>query len=83
MADHPSPKAEGFYWAIWTSCAPGTADEDAWCCSGEWEPVEVWVNGFEADDPEYFMVFVGGVQQSQLISNFKWGPQIALPTELK
>lgn len=82
MADYPKPKTEGFYWAIWTSCATGTADEDCWVSSGEWEPVEVWLNGHDPVEDEYLMVFVGGVQRGQLLTNFKWGPAIARPKEL-
>jgi hypothetical protein len=78
-ATRKCPDREGFFWAKWISCAPGTADEQDWTPSNSWEVVEVWDNGGEPGSGEEFMVFVGGVQRSQRQSDFLWGDCILQP----
>ena len=72
---YPTPNKPGFYWAKWKIKEPGTTDEfDK--PSDIWEVVEVFENGGDSEDPEYYMVFVGGVQKPQNIANFYWGYEI-------
>lgn len=82
------PTKEGFYWALWTSPALGTheADDNTWPWSC-WQVVEVYENFIgtpcEADKAEKFLVFVGGVRESQYLDNFQWGELVAMPEAIK
>ena len=76
------PTREGFYWARWLKAAPGTVDEAELGDMSEhalWEVVDVFLNGGNADDPEYLLVHVPGVQKAQPRENFEWGNRIPKP----
>lgn len=71
------PTKKGFYWAKWKKVEEGTVlDLNDDLLTGKWETVEVFENCLDKNDDEYLRVFVGGVQKSQPIKNFEWGPQI-------
>lgn len=76
-----NPTTPGFYWALWRSAAPGTADNGEGCmgADAEWEVVEVWENSLDPSDDEYLMVHVGGVEKGQGLHRFEWGPKIIPP----
>lgn len=65
------PTRPGWWWAKWTSKAPGTADPDD-APSGHPEIVEVIENCIDETDPEHLGVFVGGVGKMQWLENFEW-----------
>lgn len=70
------PTQPGFYWALWTSPAPGTHEAaEITFPVAKWEIVEVWINRVdpcEADKGEEFGVSVTGVRESQWLHNFRW-----------
>lgn len=76
MSKFPMPKKAGFYFAKWRICAEGTADEDTFEPEDRWCPVEVFVNGSDPTDDEFFRVFVLGVRESQPMDGFVWGSRI-------
>jgi len=83
MASAPIPTKPGFYWAKWRIAEDDTADNGE-CCPGihaEWEVVEVFENTTDCGDPQYLMVFVPGVAQSQSLENFFWSAKQLLPIE--
>ena len=63
------PTAPGHYWAKWKIADDGTADEAEFTPSDRWEVVEVL---YDPNGP--LRVFVPGVEASQAIENFFWGP---------
>lgn len=71
------PEKEGFYWAKWKICDEGTADEHCFKPHDDWEVVQVFINGgCDDEDPDYFRVFVGGVEKTQSLENFFWGKEV-------
>lgn len=65
------PTTKGYWWAIWTSKAPGTADPDD--PPGPLpEIVYVYVNCLVETDDEHLAVAVNGVEQCQWLENFIW-----------
>lgn len=83
MGKHPIPELEGHYWAK-LKLADNPDDN-----SVNWEVVQVFDNisrpWCEADieTGECMMVSVPGLSKSQRIDAFVWGPQVAMPDELK
>ncbi|WAX93161.1 hypothetical protein N7E70_015800 [Aminobacter sp. NyZ550] len=76
MADL-TPTKPGYYWAKWRKPLPGTRDAAELTPSDRWEPVQVFENALDDQDPEYLMVEVGGVEKAQSLDGFVWGPAIA------
>lgn len=88
MPMHPTPTREGFYWAKWKFATPGTdtclhcgKPNSEWETESpisltDWEPVEVFENCGDARKGDLFRVQVGGVNKSQSIEDFVWGPEI-------
>jgi hypothetical protein len=69
------PSAEGFYWAKWKIAEDGTTDaDDGVVAPDKWEVVEVFQNHFNDGEPEQWLASVPGVEKSQSIENFYWGP---------
>ena len=72
------PIGPGFYWAKMIKADPNTRDGED-CLSDRWETVEVVTNSIDPSHREYLMVSVPGIEQSQSIENFEFGPQIHMP----
>lgn len=70
----PLPHRSGYYWAKWQAAAPDTREAQHLTPSRDWEVVWVFENGSEAADSEYLRVLVVGVEQSQKLDDFQWGP---------
>ena len=78
VIEWPVPTRAGHYWAQQIAVSPGTADEAAFEPRSEWEVVWVYENSQERADPDYLRVFVLGVERTQCLKNFNWGPPVAL-----
>lgn len=82
MGRYPTPEHEGHWWAK-LKLADNPADN-----SSQWEVVQVWDNILrpwcEADieTGECMMVSVPGLEGSQLIDAFVWGPPVPKPEGL-
>ncbi len=85
MTKYPTPDHEGHFWAK-LKLADAPEGED-WT-SHDWEVVQVFDNIIrpwcEADieTGECMMVHVPGVERSQAIDAFVWGPAVHKPAEL-
>lgn len=83
MTTYPTPDAEGHYWAKLKLA--DNSDHNSF----SWEVVQVYDNIMrpwcEADieGGECQFVHVPGIEQSQPIDAFVWGPPVPLPEELK
>jgi len=76
VTKHPVPTKEGHYWAKWRIAADGTIEGDEITPSDIWEVVQVNING--GTDPEtYLSVSVPGVEKTQWLDCFVWGPRVA------
>lgn len=72
---HPTPTKPGWFWAKWQIASDATRDGDDLTPSDRFEVVEVVMN--HGDDPrESLMVSVPGVEASQALDAFFWGPEI-------
>lgn len=69
-----TPMKTGFYWAKWRIADEGTKEGDELTPSDQWEVVHVFENIADTEDPEYLRVEVPGVERSQSLENFFWGP---------
>jgi len=69
------PASEGHYWAKWKIASPETPP-DMRGTGDEWEVVQVWDNNSKQ---EPFRVSVPGVEQSQELDAFYWGPKVEPP----
>lgn len=78
MTDTPEllPKKEGFYWAKWRIATGGTPNGDELTPCDDWEVVHVVVNGTNPKSDDYLRVSVCGVQMSQCLDGFFWGPMV-------
>lgn len=75
MGRMPPPKAEGFYWAKWKIADDGTVGADDGALDpNRWEVVDVFRNHLGDDPAGRWRVLVPGVQRSQSLENFYWGP---------
>lgn len=74
---HPTPDKPGTYWAKWKIADPDTPP-DMLTHGSPWEAVQVFDNGGDGSEP--FRVAVPGVEQSQSLDGFYWGPRIEPPT---
>jgi hypothetical protein len=70
----PKFEREGFWWAKWLKADPGTADDGEGCSGDKWEPVEVVANVALPEVTDDWRVAVLGVEKSQSVRNFEWGP---------
>ena len=70
----PVPIQPGFFWALWHTADPATPDGAIQVQDPVWGVVEVLENCGDPDDPRYLRVLVPGVEVSQAIDNFAWGP---------
>lgn len=77
MAKHPTPTRTGYYWAKWRIASDGTTDGDDITPSDTWEIVQVNDNNGEPGSNEEFSVAVPGVEQTQWLDQFVWGPHVA------
>lgn len=66
-----TPHTEGHYWAKQIS-----SDDICYEPSGEWEVVQTFDNG---GDKFELRVFVPGLEMSESVSNFEWGPRVIAP----
>lgn len=68
------PTEEGFYWAKWRIAEENTFkdDEQFNMRYNGWEVVEVWQNGINPGEDEFFFASVPGVAKSQPLENFHW-----------
>lgn len=66
------PARPGFYWGRWHTPVPGTADDGEMCIGTEWAVHEVFRGGFD----EGLRAFVPGVEKSQSLDAFEWGPEV-------
>lgn len=72
-ARYSTPEQPGVYWAKWKIAEDGTVEGNELTPSSRWEAVQVFENG--GDDPTDFLrVLIPGVQKSQSLENFTWGP---------
>lgn len=67
---YPTPNAEGHYWGKFVHKMPNGED---WV-SVDWEVVQVFDNGGE--DCDMLRVAVPGIEPSQPIDAFTWGPRV-------
>lgn len=74
MSKFPTPAGEGHWWAKLK------LHDDPELNSVDWEVVQVFDNNGE--DAEAFMVSVPGIERSQRIDMFVWGPPVPMPREL-
>lgn len=65
------PSSVGWYWAKWKIADDGTRDGDENATGAVWECVEV----YEPNNNDGLLrVFVAGVERTQSLENFFWGP---------
>ena len=76
MAGQIQPSDEGIYWAKQKLSDHFDSTDLA---PDQWEPVDLYVNGGDPGDPEYWKVFVLGRDKSESPENFFWGPKIEEP----
>lgn len=74
MSSQPLPIREGFYWAKWRIANDDTREAEELTPSDSWEVVYVFENSFDLASDERFMASVPGVEKSQSVENFYWGP---------
>lgn len=75
MARYLTPNREGHWWAKLK------LHDNPDLNSVSWEVVQVFDNNGEG--AEAFMASVPGIEKSQPIDAFVWGPPVLLPEELK
>lgn len=77
MAKYPTPDRPGHYWAKLVHPSQMPLGED-WR-SADWEVVSVDINDpcGSQGDPEYLSVLVPGVEPTQWVDDFVWGPRVA------
>jgi len=66
------PTRAGFYWAKWLIADRETVEGSALAPSHDWDVVYVYENGFDKE-ADFLRVLVG-VESSQSLKNFEWGP---------
>jgi hypothetical protein len=71
-----APGKEGFFWGRWHTPAPGTADGGECCNPTIWEVHCVFRNHWRINHDDEFRVSVPGVEKSQPINGFEWGPEV-------
>jgi len=69
-----APTREGFYWAKWRIADDGTREGEELTPSDDWEVVYLFENSQDEASDERFMASVPGVERSQSVENFFWGP---------
>lgn len=72
---YQTPTKPGWFWAKWQIASEATRDGAELTPSGRFEVVEVVENAAE-EDPEHLMVSVPGVEASQALDAFFWGPEV-------
>jgi hypothetical protein len=68
------PQEIGFYWAKWLTADEATRDGSVLAPARDWEVVYVCENRSDEGAVERFRVLVVGVESTQRIPNFAWGP---------
>ena len=69
-----SPARAGFYWAKWLIAERETRHAQMLTPSADWEIVWVFENSTDQQQEEFLRVLVIGVEASQSVRNFEWGP---------
>lgn len=72
MPKHPTPNRPGHYWA--QLIHPSRMPEGEDWASTDWEVVQVNDNNGEGD--ERLSVSVPGIEPSQWVPDFVWGPEV-------
>ena len=76
------PRRTGFYWAKWIRADQDTKHGPELVPSAEWDVVYVFENAVAKEHGELFRVLVAGVEATQSIKDFEWGPgPLTPPTE--
>lgn len=75
---YPTPNKEGHFWA--RLVRPNQPAGEDWAAQ-DWEPVTVFDNNGEGN--EAWGVFVPGIDRTQWLDAFEWGPEIVKPADLK
>ncbi len=75
MKPFPAPTAPGHYWANWNARLVHPKGEE-WA-SLDFEVVQVWDNNGEGN--EKWGVSVPGIEPTQWIEDFVWGPRVQVP----
>jgi hypothetical protein len=68
------PTRAGFYWAKWLTAERETRHAQMLTPSDDWEIVWVFENSTDQRKEDFLRVLVIGVEASQSIKNFEWGP---------
>lgn len=77
----PTPTKPGYYWGKWKIAddGPKAAEYRTYLPCYKWEPMDVFKNHSEPDEPDYLRVHIPGVEHSQSLENFFWGPELPAP----
>lgn len=70
-----TPSKPGAYWGRWHTPSPLTADNGEMCSGNLWEVHQVFKDG-TGTDPDELLAFVPGIEASQSINAFEWGPKV-------
>ena len=76
MTHDLTPTEPGTYWGRWHTPAPDTRDGKDACPGDSWEVHRVFIHAVDPDDPEQLRAFVPGVEESQPLDGFEWGPRV-------
>lgn len=76
MSTYPTPAREGHWWAK-LRLAENPDDR-----SVDWEVVQVFDNNGPPGSDEEYMASVPGIERSQPLDAFVWGPPVHKPPEL-
>jgi hypothetical protein len=68
------PRQDGFYWAKWRTAEQETRYGTTLTPSDVWDVVYVFQNGDDERQRDFLRVLVVGVEGTQSIENFEWGP---------
>jgi len=75
------PKTTGFYWAKWVRTDRHTKYASELTPSADWDVVYVFENALHKGEGAPFRVLVIGVEETQSIENFEWGPGPLTPPQ--
>lgn len=76
----PTPTKPGFYWGKWRIAdeSEKSAEYETYLPDDTWEVMDVFENDVSGED---LRVQISGVEHSQSIENFIWGPGPLEPPE--
>jgi hypothetical protein len=77
----PLPRRTGFYWAKWLAAERDVRHGPALISSNDWDVVYVFENTVDKREGEFLRVLVVGVEGTQSIENFEWGPGPLTPPQ--